>query len=225
MTNNSKKLTGVLGIVGAGGHGRETMDQVKNFTIKENPEIEVNNFFFIESEKSQEAINDVGVLNFDEFFDLPDANKFFNIAISDHAIRKKIAEEFEAHGCMPMEIRSSLASIGSSNIIDKGALISQFALITTNIKIGKFLHLNRHASISHDCVIGDYVTFAPYATTSGNVRINDGAYIGAGAIIKQGSTSCPLIIGKDAIVGMGAIVTKDVPENFIVAGNPAKKIN
>jgi acetyltransferase-like isoleucine patch superfamily enzyme len=56
------------------------------------------------------------------------------------------------------------------------------------------------------------------------VVIEDGAYIGAGAIIKQGSSMNPLTIGKNAIIGMGAIVTKDVEPNSTVIGNPAKLI-
>src|SRR3546814_2546611 len=58
----------------------------------------------------------------------------------------------------------------------------------------------------HDCVIGDYVTFAPGVRCNGNIRIGDRAYIGSGAVIRQNLT-----IGADAVVGMGAIVTKDVP--------------
>ncbi|MNP73102.1 Maltose O-acetyltransferase [compost metagenome] len=51
------------------------------------------------------------------------------------------------------------------------------------------------------------------------VVINDGVFIGVGAIILPGVT-----IGKGALIGAGAVVTKDVPEYTIVGGNPAKVI-
>ena len=82
--------------------------------------------------------------------------------------------------------------------------------------------MNIYAYIAHDCVIGDYVTFAPNVHCNGNVHVHDHAYIGTGAIIKQGTTSKPLVIGEGAVVGMGAVVTKDVPPFTTVIGNPAK---
>jgi acetyltransferase-like isoleucine patch superfamily enzyme len=88
---------------------------------------------------------------------------------------------------------------------------------TSNIKVGRCFHANLYSYVEHDCVIGDFVTFAPGVHCNGNVRIGDYAYIGSGAIIKQGLT-----IGRGATVGMGAIVTKDVPEGVTVVGNPAR---
>ena len=72
-----------------------------------------------------------------------------------------------------------------------------------------------------NCVIGDFVTFAPSVKCNGNVNIGDYAYIGTGAIIKQGKPGKPLVIGTGAIVAAGAVVTKNVPEGITVFGNPA----
>lgn len=52
--------------------------------------------------------------------------------------------------------------------------------------------------------------------------IEDHAYIGTGAIIKQGEPGRPLIIGQGAVVGMGAVVTKSVVPGTTVMGNPAR---
>jgi acetyltransferase-like isoleucine patch superfamily enzyme len=108
--------------------------------------------------------------------------------------------------------------------LDEGCLLSPFVCLTSNIKIGCCFHANLYSYVEHDCVIGDYVTFAPGVKCNGNVRIEDHVYIGAGAIIRQGKPDQPLVIGKGAIVGMGAVVTRDVPAGATVVGNPAKAI-
>jgi acetyltransferase-like isoleucine patch superfamily enzyme len=94
--------------------------------------------------------------------------------------------------------------------------------LTANIRIGLCFHANLYSYVEHDCVIGDFVTFAPGVKCNGNVVIEDHAYIGAGAILKQGKHGEPLVIGRGAVVGMGAVVTKSVEPGEIVVGNPAK---
>ena len=100
--------------------------------------------------------------------------------------------------------------------------MSPFVTITSNIKIGKCFHANLYSYVEHDCVIGDFVTFAPGVKCNGNIHIHAHAYIGAGAMIKQGTPDQPLVIGAGAIVGMGAVVTKSVPPGVTVVGNPAQ---
>jgi acetyltransferase-like isoleucine patch superfamily enzyme len=54
------------------------------------------------------------------------------------------------------------------------------------------------------------------------VHVGDGAYIGTGAVLRQGTPDKPLVIGEGAVVGMGAVVTKDVAPRATVVGNPAR---
>ena len=73
-------------------------------------------------------------------------------------------------------------------------------------------------------MVGDFVTLAPGVQCNGNVVIEDHAYIGAGAVIKQGQPGKPLVIGSGAMVGMGAVVTKSIPPGITVVGNPARPL-
>lgn len=109
-------------------------------------------------------------------------------------------------------------------LIDNGAILAPFVTITSNVRVGKNFHANIYSYVAHDCVIGDFVTFAPAVRCNGNVVIEDHAYIGTGAILKQGRPDKPLVVGRGAVVGMGAVVTKDVPPGVTVVGNPARPL-
>ena len=105
-----------------------------------------------------------------------------------------------------------------------GAILSPFVTLTSNIRIGKHFHANIYSYVAHDCIVGDFVTFAPSVKCNGNIVIEDHAYLGTGAVIKQGLPGKPLVIGRGAVVGMGAVVTKSVPAGATVVGNPARAL-
>lgn len=139
-------------------------------------------------------------------------------------MREKLSAKLSSDNITHLDISASNV-IKLDNIeLGEGSLLSPFVCLTSNIKIGKFFHANLYSYVGHDCIIGDYVTFAPAVKCNGNVHIEDHAYIGTGAIIKQGTPNKPLVIGKGAVVGMGAVVTKSVPAGVTVVGNPAKPL-
>ena len=109
--------------------------------------------------------------------------------------------------------------------IGEGTILSPFVTLTSNIQIGQYFQANLYSYVEHDCVIGDFVNFAPAVKCKGYIIIEDHAYIGAGAVIKQGAPENPLVIEVGTVIGMGAVVTKSVAPGDKVAGNPAKKLS
>lgn len=114
--------------------------------------------------------------------------------------------------------------IGRDVEIGEGAVFCDHSLVSTSARIGRHFQCNYYAYVAHDCVVGDFVTFAPGVHCMGNVHIGDDAYVGAGALLKNGCADKPLRIGAGAVVGCGAVVTKDVLPGVTVVGNPAKPI-
>ena len=143
-----------------------------------------------------------------------------------------------------------LSDVKSINI-GEGTCIWQFSVVLAQAQIGKNCNINCHCFIENDVIIGDNVTVKSGVYLWDGLRIGnnvfispntsfindkkprskqypgkflvtvieDGASIGAGSIIMGG-----INIGKDAMIGAGSLVTKNVPANQLWYGNPAKFI-
>ncbi len=223
--NNAQQPKTIFGLFGAGGHGREVMPYVAE-SVRAKPEIDEAScrIVFVEAEPNKTELNGYGLISEAEFFGFDCSVRYFNVAIRNSKVRQRIAEDCAAKGAKPMLLRSSQSIIYALSEIGEGAMLSAYTLINPNAKIGKFFHANYYSSVSHDCVIGDYVTFAPGVRCNGNVHIHDHAYVGSGAVLKDGTPSKPLVIGEGAVIGMGAVVTKDVAPFTTVVGNPARPV-
>lgn len=208
-------------VVGAGGYGREVMPLVQQALNEDVQAGDIRLFFVVEGEPEAMDVNGYEIISLDDFCTIS-GDRFFNIAIGDSATRERISATLLERGCKPFPVKASNAVVFASSNISEGAILSPFVTITANARIGKYFHANIYSYVAHDCVIGDFVTFAPGVKCNGNVVVEDHAYIGTGAIIKQGSSGKPLVIGRGAVVGMGAVVTKNVDAYTTVVGNPAR---
>ncbi|MEO7364875.1 MAG: acetyltransferase [Sphingomicrobium sp.] len=179
---------------------------------------------FIDDAVGGQRVNGQDVLTLEAFMEVRASQRSVALAIASSRAREKVAERCLAAGASFFEVRAANAIEMDDVQIGQGALISPFVTFTSNIRIGKHFHANLYSCVEHDCVIGDYVTFAPGVRCNGNVLIGDHAYLGAGALIRQGQPGRPLRIGAGAIVGMGAVVTRDVADGVTVVGNPARPL-
>lgn len=144
------------------------------------------------------------------------------IAVADAGVRRKLADKVADAGLKAGQAIAASAIVGPGVSLAEGAILCHHVTITASAKIGRHFHANIYSYVAHDCVIGDFVTLAPRVCINGNTIVEDDAYIGTGAVLKQGTPEKPLRIGKGAVIGMGAVVTKDVAPHAVVVGNPAR---
>lgn len=140
------------------------------------------------------------------------------VAIGDPALRKSYIEKLPAKTTFQTVIHPSVV-LSKWIEMDEGVIIMAGCVLTCNIKIGKHVHLNRHTTIGHDCVLSDYFTTAPAAVVSGNCRFGEVVYLGTNACVKQGVS-----ITDNVTIGMGAVVTKSVDQAGTYIGNPLRKL-
>lgn len=208
----------IYAIYGASGFGKEVLPLLRKH-LTQNEDI-----YFVDDNDALESLNGVRVLSLDEFLHIDSDNYFMTIAISNSQIRQKLTQKCTDRDIQIFDIKADNALILDRVSIGGGSIICPFVTLTSTITIGKSFHANLYSYVAHDCIIGDYVTFAPAVKCNGNIVIEDHVYVGTGAIIKQGKPGRPLVIGKGAIVGAGAVVTKSVPAGMTVFGNPALEL-
>lgn len=143
----------------------------------------------------------------------------------------------------------SLADVQSTNI-GEGTSIWQFSIVLKGAKIGKNCNINCQVFIENDVIIGDNVTIKPGVQIWDGVSLEDDVFVGPNVtftndlfpksknknfelkktIVKKGASIganatilAGITIGENSLIGAGSVVTKNIPENTVWFGNPAKQ--
>lgn len=206
-----------LFIYGSGGFAREVA------WLAEEAGFEIMGFIDDNPDKIGSLINGIEVFSLEEArFYVSEASLV--IAVGSPQAREKLYFKASSVGFSfatlvhPRVEKSKFIEMGEGTVIAAGSIL------TTNISLGKHVQINLDCTIGHDVVMEDFATLAPGVHVSGWVRIGKRAYIGTGAVIINGKEGEPIVIGDDATVGAGAVVTREVPPGTTVVGVPAKPL-
>jgi sugar O-acyltransferase (sialic acid O-acetyltransferase NeuD family) len=208
-------------IFGASGCGRGVLPLVRQ-QLQASMQSGDCDLVFVDDRPPAPVVNGHRVLTYAQWLSEPATSRHMNVAIANSRVREELVQRCAADGVDFFQARAANVVQLDDVQIGEGAVLCPFVTLTSNIRIGRHFHANIYSYVEHDCILGDYVTFAPGVMCNGQVHIEDHVYIGAGAVIKQGLPDKPLVIGRGAVVGMGAVVTKSVPPGVTVVGNPAR---
>ncbi|OLO09870.1 hypothetical protein BTW10_17660 [Chromohalobacter japonicus] len=151
----------------------------------------------------------------------------FVIGIGENTIRRKVAERFSGQLRFTNLIHPS-ATFGRDQLEKlkccQGVVVAAGVRFTSNIEIGNHTIFNQNVTVAHDCTVQDYVHVAPGVNISGNVHVGESCWIGAGAVINQGTNDKKLFINRGTIIGSGAVVVRDCDPYAVYTGMPAKRI-
>lgn len=149
----------------------------------------------------------------------PDLQLF--VAIGDNWARQQVSSRIVANN-PNVRFASAIhpgAEIGLDVEIGQGVAIMAGVTINSSTKIEDFCIINTRASVDHDNQIGKFSSLAPGVCTGGHVKIGSNTAVGIGAIVKN-----QINIGSDSVIGAGSVVVKDIEDQMVAYGVPARHI-
>ncbi|QPL47225.1 acetyltransferase [Halomonas sp. A40-4] len=142
------------------------------------------------------------------------------VAIGSNHIRAEKQKHLGDAGAKLATIVHPSAVISSHASLGEGVVVFGNAVVNACAVVGAGAIVNTGAVIEHDCIVGEFAHVSPNAALAGGVNLGREAWVGACASVRQ-----LLTVGTGAVVGMGSVVTRNVPPGATVMGNPAKTLS
>lgn len=199
-----------IGILGASGHGKVVAEiaELNGYSVT----------FFDDTFPEESRLEHWGIIGNSR--DLISKSELFDatfVAIGANDIRAQMHQALKICKAKMPALIHPRALVSQYARIQEGTVVMANAVINPFVQVGRGCIVNTSCSIDHDCILGDFVHLSPGVGLAGAVKIEDLTWIGMGASVKQ----C-VVIGKNVMVGAGALVLNDIEADRIAFGVPAK---
>lgn len=207
-------------VVGASGFGRECLDVLEAMALT-GAHVEVVGVVDDgPSELNLERLGARGVSylgTLAEWLASETLPRQYVLGVGSPAVRRRLVVRLEDAGAQPFTAVHPSATFGACVDVGEGVVVCAGVAISTNVRLGRHVHVNPNATIGHDADLRDFVSVNPAAVISGEAIVGEGSLVGAAATVLQG-----LSVGQGSVLGAACLVTKDVPGGVVVKGVPGQ---
>lgn len=200
----------ILAIYCAGGMGRKVLDLARSVNRWED-------ILFVDDVTEETICHGAAVYRF------PDVEQFrgrveFVIANGEPSARAVLYDRVKAAGYPLATLAGTRCDVSSSACLGEGVVLFN-CYLCPDVRIGDNVMIVSRVDVGHDTVIGSHSFINSMTFIGGYAHIGERVYIAPGALLRD-----RIAVGDDAIIGMGAVVVRDVAAEAVVVGNPAKEI-
>jgi sugar O-acyltransferase (sialic acid O-acetyltransferase NeuD family) len=204
-------------IYGAGGFGREVAWLIEEMNQVE-PRFQILGFLDDAPSLAGKRLNGYPVHEASRFL-RENRGVSVALALGLPQVRIGVAEQLAGQSLNYPNLIHPSVRMSSTSTLGVGNILCAGVIVTVNVRIGNFCHLNLKTTVGHDCVLEDFSTTACGVDLAGKSHIGKGAYLGNHATVLQS-----VRIGERAVVGAGAVVNRDLPPGTVSVGVPARVI-
>lgn len=204
-------------ILGAKGHAKEVLDVIR----QRDEQCELYFFDDLSADLPDRLFGRyVIVRTYEDAREVLSSDGRFVLGVGDPFARYLLARKFLALNGEMVSVISPYATVGSHDVsLGRGLNVMTGAVITNDVIIGEGTLINAGCSIHHDSRIGKYCEISPGVRVTGRCAVGDFCSIGTGAALIPG-----VRLGNNVVVGAGAVVTRDVVDDMLVVGVPARPV-
>lgn len=204
----------ILGIYGSGGLGREVLELAGIINKRSDRWEEI--IFLIDGE-SGNTVNGIKVYSYTDALDLFADNLEISMGIGEPAVREKLFNRIKEDGIEAVTLIHPDIHIPETTTVGKGVTIQYGCFISCNVTIENYAYLQPQVNVGHDDLLKEGCILSGMANLAGKVTVGRYAYIGLSTALKEGVS-----VGSHSIVGMYSAVYKDIEDEMIAMGNPAR---
>jgi UDP-perosamine 4-acetyltransferase len=203
-----------LVIIGSGGHAKVVIDILRNAdgfsligcTDPSNDRMTVMGLPVLGDDSVLERLHKEGV-------------KHAFVALGDNRLRQERADHALSLGFELVNAVSGWSCIAPSVKLGRDIAVMPGAVVNADSVVGDNVIINTGVTVDHDCVLGSGVHLAPGCNLAGNVTVGRNAFLGTGCKVIP-----KISIGEGSTIGAGSVVIRDIPDNSVAYGVPAKVV-